>query len=166
MYPRYYCASSPSSLLYHPPGLWLPVSQAVKMLYGKANPLSLSSPSLQYRISPVARKEKKRRSRACCWLKSHRASWRPGLGDHQASFRGWKDWFFFQAESEGAGSSVDAATRCVLKLKPPYLIGTFRLSNDLLWMTSSFHSFHTAVWLSPDHVLAWVQPKSQWAWGG
>lgn len=73
---------------------------------------------------------------------------------------------FFQSESEGAGSLVDAATRCVLKLKLTYLIGTFRLSNDLLWMTSSFHSFHTAVWLSPDHALAWAQPKPQWAQGG
>lgn len=46
--------------------------------------------------------------------------------------QGLKGLIFFQAESEGAGSLVDAATRCVPKLKPPYLIGTFRLSNDLL----------------------------------
>lgn len=172
MYPHKPCIPIIIVLLLHP--LFCITRQACDCLWVRLWRCSMARqtlfpsplPAYSTGFLQLARKEKKRRSRACCWLKSHRASWRPGLGDHQASFRGWKDWFFFQAESEGAGSSVDAATRCVLKLKPPYLIETFRLSNDLLWMTSSFHSFHTAVWLSPDHALAWVQPKSQWAWGG
>lgn len=136
MYPHKPCISVIIVLLLilspvSPARLVTACGQAVKMLYGKANPLFLSSPSLQYRISQVARKEKRE-------IQGFAVDEIPGLPGglelrttklHSGAER--ID-FFFQSESEGAGSSVDAATRCVLKLKLPYLVGIFRLSNDLL----------------------------------